>query len=222
MFKLLCNALARLLAGMLIIYVLLSVTAGTTDFPAGLLFMGILFVPMLLVGIYLFVNDPELLKKRLSSGEKEDTQKWVVALSGIMFLSSFVLAGLDFRFSWFQLPRTVTYIAAGVFLIGYALYFVVMKQNTYLSRTVEVQEHQQVISTGLYGVVRHPMYFATVIMFLSMPIVLGSVIALIPMLIYPFLLVARIKNEEKVLEEGLEGYKEYEKKVKYRLIPFIW
>ena len=222
MFKLLCSAIARLLAGILMISVLLSVTAGTMDFPAGRLFMLVLFVPMLLAGVFLFIKDPELLQKRLSSGEKEDTQKWVVALSGIMFISSFVLAGLDFRFNWFQLPKQATYITAGVFLVGYALYFVVMKQNAYLSRTVEVQENQQVISTGVYSVVRHPMYSATVIMFLAMPLVLGSVIALVPMLFYPFIIAARIKNEEKVLEEGLPGYTEYKEKVKYRLIPFVW
>ncbi|MBQ4464514.1 MAG: isoprenylcysteine carboxylmethyltransferase family protein, partial [Oscillospiraceae bacterium] len=183
---------------------------------------GILFIPMLLMGIVMLIKSPELLRKRLQNKETQAAQKGVVALSGLMFLAGFVLAGLDFRFGWLVLPKAVSVIAAVIFLAGYAMYAEVLRENAYLSRTVEVQAHQKVIDTGLYGVVRHPMYAATLLMFLSMPLVLGSVISLIVFLVYPAVIAVRIRNEEQVLREGLAGYADYQKRVKYRLVPFIW
>ncbi len=184
--------------------------------------MGLLFVPMLFLGVVLLAKAPDLLEKRLNDKEEEDEQKKVVGLSGLMFMAGFILCGLDFRWGWTDVPVAVTIMAAGVLLIGYGLYMEVMRENAYLSRTVEVQEGQKVIDTGLYGVVRHPMYIATVLMFLAMPLVLGSWIGFVIFLVYPFLTVKRIRNEEEVLEVGLEGYKEYKEKVKYRMIPFVW
>ena len=185
-------------------------------------FLGILFVPMFAAGIVMMVKNPELLKKRLNAKEKQQEQNLVVKLSGLMFLAGFIVAGLDFRFSWFVLPDWVSYATAGVFLLAYVFYAEVLRENTYLSRTIEVQENQKVIDTGLYGIVRHPMYSATILLFLSMPLVLGSAISFVIFLAYPVIIAMRIKNEEKVLEEGLEGYSEYKKKVKYRMLPFIW
>lgn len=184
--------------------------------------MGILFVPMLIAGLVMIFKRPQLLEKRLNAKETEDEQSLVVKLSGLMFLGGFIVAGLDYRFGWLPLPVGISIGAAVVFLIAYILYAIVLKENEYLSRTIEVQENQRVIDTGLYGIVRHPMYFATLLLFLAIPLVLGSMISFVIFLAYPFIIAKRINNEEKVLEEGLPGYKEYKQKVKYRLIPFIW
>ena len=220
--KLLINALTKFILGIVLIGALLFLPAGTWRYPNAWLFMALLFVPMLILGAVLFCKAPELLKKRLNSKEKENTQLGVVALSAIMFIASFVLAGLDFRFGWSHVPSWAVAVAAAVQLAAYILYAEVMRENAYLSRTVEVQQDQKVVDTGLYGIVRHPMYAATVLLYLAMPIVLGSWCALLVMLVYPILIVFRIRNEEKVLENGLAGYAEYKSKVKYRLIPFVW
>ena len=220
--KLLLSALTKFLAGLILMGLVLFLPAGTFDYPNAWLFLGLLFIPMLLLGVVLFVKAPELLEKRLQSKEKESTQKGVVAASGLMFIGSFVLAGLDFRFGWTNVPAWVVTVAAIVLLASYGMYGEVMRENAYLSRTVEVQANQKVIDTGLYGIIRHPMYTATIFLFLAIPVVLGSWIAFVVMLAYPAAIVARIGNEEKVLEEGLQGYTEYKKKVKYRLITFIW
>jgi len=220
--KLLISALTKFLAGLILMGLGLVLPAGTWNYPNAWLFLGLLFIPMLMLGVILFVKAPELLEKRLQSKEKESTQKGVVAVSGLMFLGSFVLAGLDFRFGWTNVPSWVVAVAAVVLLASYGMYGEVMRENAYLSRTVEVQENQKVIDTGLYGVIRHPMYTATIFLFLAMPVVLGSWLAFAVMLLYPVVIVARIGNEEKVLEEGLPGYMEYKKKVKYRLVPFVW
>ena len=220
--KLITKGIAFLLTGLVVMGALFFLSAGTMQYWNGWLMLGILFIPMLLMGLVLLVKDRSLLEKRLQLKEKQTTQKGVVALSGLMFLAGFVLAGLDFRFGWLPLPKAVSVIAAVIFLAGYGMYAEVLRENTYLSRTVEVQEDQKVIDTGLYGIVRHPMYTATLLMFLAMPLVLGSVIALAVFLAYPVIIIARLKNEEQVLEEGLKGYTEYKQKVKYRLLPFIW
>jgi protein-S-isoprenylcysteine O-methyltransferase Ste14 len=220
--KLLLKAIIKFLSGVLAVGLFLFLPAGTWYYPNGWLFCALLFVPMLFTGIWLFLKEPDLLSKRLNSKEQESEQKWVIALSSLMFVGGFVLCGLDFRFGWSHLPVAVVAVAAIVMLAGYMLYAFVMKQNAYLSRTVEVQENQKVISTGLYGIVRHPMYTATLLLFLSMPLVLGSFYAFLLFLIYPFVLVKRIKNEEAVLEKGLQGYTAYKQKVKYKIIPFIW
>lgn len=216
------RAIGKLLMGLLLLALLLFLPAWTLHYPQAWLFLGILFIPMILVGIVLFVKSPELLEKRLDAKEAESEQRTVVALSGLMFLAAFILAGLSFRFGWLMLPFPVSIAAAVVFLAGYAMYAEVLRENTYLSRTIEVQEDQKVIDTGLYGVVRHPMYLATVILFLAMPLILGSVLSFLIMLLYIPIIAKRIRNEEQVLEEGLPGYPEYKEKVKYRLIPFLW
>ena len=221
-FKLFVSAICKFLLGVVLIGALLFLPAGTLSFSYGWLLMGILFIPMFVAGIVMMIKNPKLLSIRLNAKEKEGEQKTVVKLSGLMFIAGFVLAGLDFRFGWLPLPPWVSVIGAVLFLAAYAIYAEVLRENTYLSRTIEVQEGQKVISTGLYGIVRHPMYSATLLLFTSMPIVLGSVIAIIPFLFYPLIIGKRIINEEKVLSEGLEGYIDYKKKVKYRLIPFIW
>ncbi|MBO5448737.1 MAG: isoprenylcysteine carboxylmethyltransferase family protein [Ruminococcus sp.] len=208
--------------GILIVGVLLFLPAGTFDYWQAWLFIAVLFIPMFFAGIVLIFKSPELLQKRLNASEEETEQKQVVALSGIMFLAAFIVAGLNIRFDWLILPEWVSYIAAVIFLFAYILYAEVLRENMYLSRTVEVQENQKVIDTGLYGVVRHPMYMATLFLFLSMPFVLGSVFSFLILLLYIPIIRKRIKNEEKVLEQGLKGYPEYEKKVKYRIIPYIW
>lgn len=220
--KLLLHALLKFIFGIAFMGAVLFLPAGTLQYSNAWLFMAILFVPMLLLGAVLFCKAPQLLKKRLNSKEKEKTQAWVIMLSSVMFLASFVLAGLDFRFGWSNIPRWGVVIAAVLQLAAYALYAEVMRENAYLSRTVEVQEDQKVVDTGLYGIVRHPMYAATVLLYLALPVVLGSWYAFLVMLLYPILIVFRIHNEEKVLEAGLAGYAEYKKKVKYRLIPFVW
>lgn len=220
--KLFFQALVKFFSGLVIISALLFIPAWTLLYWQAWLLIAILFIPMFAAGIVMMIKNPSLLKKRLNAKEEQSEQKTVVALSGIMFLAAFVSAGLNFRFGWIVLPDNVTYISAVIFLIAYVLYAEVMRENEYLSRTIEVQENQKVIDTGLYGIVRHPMYAVTLILFLSMPIVLGSVISFMIFLAYPFIIAGRIKNEEKVLEEGLAGYKEYKQKVKYRLVPFIW
>jgi len=219
---LLTQAFTKLLAGEVLLAVLVFLPAGTLKFANGWLFMGALFIPMLLIGIVLYVKAPDLLEKRLESKETESEQKAVVAVSGAMFLGGFIMAGLTYRFGWISFPKWAVIIGAVLFLLSYAMYGEVLRENAYLSRVIEVQKGQKVIDTGLYGIVRHPMYSATVLMFLSIPIMLGSVISFVIFLIYPIIIAMRIKNEEKVLEGGLEGYTEYKKKVKSRLIPFIW
>ena len=220
--KLLINALIKFLAGLILIGALLFLPAWTLCYPGAWLFIALLFIPMLIMGIVLFVKAPTLLEKRLDNKEKESTQKGVVALSGLMFPIGFVLSGLDYRFGWSHVPVWLVAVASILFLSGYAMYAEVMRENAYLSRTVKVQENQKLIDSGLYGIVRHPMYLATLLMFLPMPLILGSLWGLIPFALYPVIIVIRIINEEKVLTEGLSGYAEYKKKVKYRLIPFIW
>ncbi len=220
--KLLVNALVKFTVGILMLGVLIFLPAGTLAFSGGWLLLGLLFVPMLALGAVLFFRAKDLLRKRLDTKEKESTQKGVVAMSGLIFLGGFVLSGLDFRFSLSNVSKIAVIIASVLFLIGYALYAEVMRENAYLSRTIKVEENQKVIDTGLYGIVRHPMYLATILMFLSIPVILGSWWALLVFAWYPFILVVRIGNEEKVLEKELLGYTEYQNKVKYRLIPLIW
>ena len=220
--KLFLNALVKFLCGLLLVGLLLFLPAGTLHYPNGWLFAGLLFIPMLLLGGILLFRSPELLKKRLDHKEKESAQQWVVALSGLLFLAGFIIAGLDFRWGWSNVPVPVVAVASVVLLIAYALYAEVMRENAYLSRTVKIQEGQQVVDTGLYGIVRHPMYAVTIWLFLAIPLVLGSWFSLLCFLHYPILIIIRIRNEEKVLSEGLAGYEAYKKKVKYRLIPFIW
>ncbi len=220
--KLFFQALVKFFSGLVIISALLFIPAWTLLYWQAWLLIAILFIPMFAAGIVMMIKNPSLLKKRLNAKEEQSEQKTVVALSGIMFLAAFVSAGLNFRFGWIVLPDNVTYISAVIFLIAYVLYAEVMRENEYLSRTIEVQENQKVIDTGMYGIVRHPMYFTTVLLFLSMPLVLGSVISFAVMLFYFPIIIKRILNEEEVLEKGLSGYREYKKKVKYRLIPFIW
>ena len=216
------KAISRFAAGVIILAALLFLPAWTFRYPQAWLLLGILFVPMFIAGLVMMRFNPELLKKRLNAREQEAEQREVVAFSALMFLAAFILAALSFRFGWLMLPFPVSIAAAVVFLAAYALYAEVLRENTYLSRTVEVQEDQKVIDTGLYGIVRHPMYMATVLLFLAMPLVLGSVLSFLILLCYIPLIVKRIKNEEKVLEEGIPGYSEYQKKVRYRLIPFLW
>ena len=220
--KLFFLALAKFFCGVILMGVLLFVPAGSFRFMGAWLLLGILFIPMFAAGIVMMFKNPELLKKRLNAKEEQKEQKAVIALSGIMFLAAFIVAGLNFRFGWIILPDLVSYIAAGIFLLAYILYAEVLRENTYLSRTIEVQENQKVIDTGLYGIVRHPMYMSTLFLFLAMPLVLGSIISFAITLLYFPIIAKRIKNEEKVLEEGLPGYKEYKQKVRFRVIPFIW
>ena len=220
--KLLIQGLVKFLAGLVILGALLFIPAGTLAWPQAWRLLAILFIPIFIVGLVMMAKNPELLRKRLDAKEEEKEQKDVVKYSGLMFLAAFILAGLNFRFRWIVLPDWISRTAAVIFLISYGLYAEVMRENTYLSRTVEVQENQKVVDTGLYGIVRHPMYMSTLFLFLAMPLVLGSLISFLVMLLYIPLIAKRIRNEEKVLEEGLEGYKEYKQKVKYKVIPFIW
>ena len=220
--KLLLSALTKFLVGLVLVGVILFLPAGSFSFRGGWLFIALLFIPMIFLGAVLLVKAPDLLAKRLDAKEKEDTQKGVVALSGLLFLAGFIVAGLDFRFGWSHVPTWLVIVSSVVLLVSYALYAEVMRENAYLSRTIEVQEGQKVVSTGLYGIVRHPMYAVTVWLFLSIPLVLGSFWSLLCFSHYPILIIVRILNEEKVLTEGLDGYADYKKKVKYRLIPFIW
>lgn len=220
--KLLLQAIIKYLLGVVLVGVLIFLPAGTFSFFNGWLLMGILFVPMFLAGIVMMFKNPSLLKSRLNAKEKQKEQRTVVGLSGLMFLAGFIVAGLGFRFGWYVLPKGFSIAATVVFLVAYILYAEVLRENIYLSRTIEVQENQKVIDTGLYGIVRHPMYSVTLLLFLSMPIVLGSVYSFIIFMIYPFIIAKRIKSEEEFLEKELNGYREYRQKVKYRLIPFIW
>ena len=220
--ELFTKAISRFLTGIVLVAALLFLPAGTWNYPQAWLLMGILFVPMFIAGIIMLNKNPQLLKKRLNAKEEETEQRQVILLSGIMFLAAFISAGLSFRYQWLMLPFSTSIIAAIVFLIAYALYAEVLRENTYLSRTIEVQKDQKVIDTGLYGIVRHPMYMVTVLLFLAMPLVLGSLISFAFMLLYIPIIVKRIRNEELVLAKGLPGYIEYMEKVKYRLIPFIW
>lgn len=220
--KLLLSALTKYIMGLLLVGALLFVPAGTLDFVNGWLFIVLLFVPMLILGAVLFIKSPELLKKRLDTKEKENTQKGVVALSALLFLAGFIVAGLDHRFGWTQVPRWCVLLSSVILLVSYVLYAEVMRENAYLSRTIKVQEDQKVIDKGLYSIVRHPMYAVTIWLFLSIPVILGSWWALLCFLPYVAVIVIRITNEEKVLEAGLEGYSDYKKRVKYRIIPFVW
>ena len=219
---LLIKALTKFLFGIIVLGVLLFLPAGSFLYWQGWLLMGILFVPMFVAGIVLFVRSPELLRKRLNSKEKEAEQKSVVAMSGLLFIAAFVIAGLNWRFGWWMLPDWVAWVSAFLFLASYLLYAEVLRENTYLSRTIEVQDGQKVIDTGLYGIVRHPMYMSTTVIFLTMPLVLGSPISFLVMLGYIPVIAKRISNEEAVLEKGLEGYKDYKKKVRYKMIPLLW
>ena len=220
--KLFISAITKFLLGVLLVGLLIFLPAGTFDYIQGWILMAILFVPMFCAGIVMMIKNPGLLASRLDAKEKRGKQSAVVKLSGLMFLCGFIVAGLGVRFGWFMLPMPICILAATLFIIAYILYAEVLRENTYLSRTIEVQEDQKVIDTGLYGIVRHPMYSATLLLFLSMPLVLGSVWSFLIFLAYPFIIAARLKDEEKFLEEELEGYREYKEKVKYRLIPFIW
>lgn len=220
--KIFIQAIAKFLLGIVLVGVLLFLPAGTFSFFNGWLFMGILFVPMFLAGIIMMFKNPGLLKSRLNAKEKQQDQSLVVKLSGLMFLAGFIVAGLGVRFGWYTLPMPVVIVATILFLGAYILYAEVLRENTYLSRTIEVQENQKVIDTGLYGIVRHPMYSVTLILFLSMPLVLGSIYSFFIFLAYPFIIAKRIKGEEAFLEKELNGYREYKQKVKYRLIPYIW
>ena len=220
--KLFISAILKFSLGAVLVGLLIFLPAGTFAYFNGWLFMGILFVPMFLAGLVMMAKNPKLLESRLDAKEKETEQSLVVKLSGLMFLAGFIVAGLGVRYGWYTLPKPVVIVFAVVFLIAYILYAEVLRENTYLSRTIEVQEGQKVIDTGLYGIVRHPMYSVTLLLFLSMPLVLGSIYSFVIFLVYPFIIAKRIKHEEEFLEKELNGYKEYKQKVKYRLIPFIW
>lgn len=220
--KLLTEALLKFSCGLLLVGLLLFLPAGTLAYPCGWLLMGILFVPMLVAGFVMLAKSPEFLKKRLDAREKQKAQKGVLGFSGLMFVAGFVVAGLDFRFGWSKMPGWVTVLGAVLFLVAYGLYAEVMRENAYLSRTVKVEQGQTVVDTGLYGIVRHPMYAVTLLLFLVIPLVLGSWYALIAFAFYPVIIVARLKDEEALLARELPGYTAYQQKVKYRLIPFIW
>lgn len=216
------EAISKFILGVVLVGVLIFLPAGTLLFTNGILLMTLLFCPMFFAGLFLMAKNPDLLKKRLLSREKEKEQTLVVKLSGLMFILGFAVAGLGYRFGWYMLPKSVVIVSSVLFLVSYILYAEVMRENAYLSRTVEVFENQKVISTGLYGIVRHPMYTATLVLFLSMPLILGSLYSFAVFLIYPFIIAKRIKNEEEVLERELEGYTEYKQKVKWRLIPLVF
>ena len=220
--KLLLQAVIKYTIGLLLVMLLLFLPAGTIYYWNGWLFIGLLFIPMFFLGAVLLVKAPKLLEKRLKNKEVESDQKQVIGLSLIMFIAGFLLSAFDFRFQWTSVSMIIVVVASVILLVSYGLYAEVMRENAYLSRTVEIQEEQKVIDTGFYGIVRHPMYFSTVLLFLSIPLVLGSYIGFAIFLCYPFLLVKRIKNEEEVLEKGLKGYDKYKEKVKWRLIPFVW
>ena len=220
--RLFIQAMTKFLGGVVLVGLLLFLSAGSLRYWQAWLLIGILFVPMLMAGLVMMGRNPDLLRKRLDAREKESEQNTVVALSGLLFIASFAVAGLNWRFQWWVLPNWTVWVAAGLFLLSYLLYAEVLRENTYLSRTIEVQENQKVIDTGLYGIVRHPMYMASTVLFLAMPLVLASPISFFIMLGYLPVIAKRIRNEEKVLEEGLEGYSEYKKKVKYRILPLIW
>ena len=220
--KLFTQAMSKLLAGIISVGLLIFLPAGTILFKNGWLFMGILFLPMFIAGLVMIAKCPELLKKRLDTKEKQQEQKAIIALSGLMFIAGFIVAGLTFRFDWYTLPQSIVTVGVIAFLLGYLIYAEVLRENKYLSRTISVQKNQKVVDSGLYRIVRHPMYSATLLLFLSIPIILGSIFSFFIFLIYPFIIAKRIKYEEMFLEKELEGYSEYKNKVKYRLIPFVW
>lgn len=220
--KLFAQALIKFVLGLILVGILVFVPAGTLYFSQGWLFIGILFIPVFIAGIVMMLKNPKLLQRRLDAKEKSGEQSLVVKLSGLMFLAGFIMAGLNYRFDWYVLPWGVSMGAAALFLLAYLLYAEVLRENTYLSRTIEVQEDQKVIDTGLYGIVRHPMYSATLLLFLAIPLILGSVISFIIFLAYPLIIAKRIRHEESFLEQELKGYSDYKDKVKYRMIPFIW
>ena len=220
--KLFLEAIIKYIFGILIVGGLLFIPARSFEFCNAWLFMALLFLPMLIVGIILMIKNPELLRKRLNAKEQENEQKWVLLFSGLMFMTGFIVAGLNYRYKWIVMPNITTVLSSILFIIAYILYAEVLRENTYLSRTIEIQENQKVIDTGLYGIVRHPMYASTILLFLAIPLILGSVISFITFLIYPVIIGRRIKNEEKILERDLKGYKEYKEKVKYKVIPFVW
>ena len=220
--KLFFAAIIKFLLGVVSIGSLIFIPAGTIEYWNGWLFMGLLFIPMFIAGIVLMAKNPDLLRRRLNSKEKEIEQKQVILFSGLMFLSGFILAGLNYRLGWIELPKAVVICASILFIIAYILYAEVLRENTYLSRTIEVQKNQKVVDTGLYGIVRHPMYAVTILLFLTIPLMLGSIISFGIFCVYPILIAKRIKNEEAVLEKELDGYIEYKKKVKYKVLPFIW
>ena len=219
---LLLQSITKYLLGVIFLGTLLFLPAGSFHFWQGWLLMGILFVPMFIVGLVMMARNPGLLRKRLNAKEKENEQKTVVAVSGLLFITAFVVAGLNWRFDWWVLPEWISWVAAILFLASYFMYAEVLRENTFLSRTIEVQEKQEVIDTGLYGIVRHPMYSSTTVLFLTMPLVLGSLISFIIMLGYIPVIAKRIRNEEAVLEKGLVGYEAYKRRVKYKMIPFVW
>ena len=220
--KLFSQALSKFLFGLIIISLLLFIPAGTLNYPNAWLFLALLFIPMFIAGIIMLIKSPELLKKRLNAKEEENEQKIVILISGAIFLLAFIIAGLNFRFKWSELPQIVIIASSIIFLLSYIMYAEVLRENIYLSRTVEVSENQKVVDSGLYGLVRHPMYTSTIFLFLSMPLILGSLFSFVIMLIYPIIIFFRIKNEEKFLESKLDGYKDYKDKVNYKIIPFIW
>ena len=220
--ELFIQAITKFALGVILVGLLVFLPAGSIVFKNGWLFMGTLFIPISLAGIVMMIKNPELLKKRLNAKEEQEEQSLVVKLSGLMFIAGFIVAGLNFRFDWYMFPKGVSIGATVIFLVAYLLFAEVLRENTYLSRTIEVQENQKVIDTGLYSIVRHPMYSVTLLLFLTMPLILGSVHSFLIFLVYPFIIAKRIKNEEQLLEKELEGYCEYKQKVKYRLIPFIW
>lgn len=220
--KLMVEAFTKFICGLLMVGLLIFLPAGTLSYPCGWLLVGLLFLPMLIAGFVMLAKSPEFLKKRLDAKEKQGTQKGVVAFSGLMFIAGFVVAGLDFRFGWSAMPPWVVITASVLFLVAYALYAEVMRENAYLSRTIKVEEGQTVVDTGLYGIVRHPMYAVTILLFLMMPLVLGSWYALIVFAFYPAIIIARLKDEEKLLTKELPGYLEYKQKVKYRILPYVW
>ena len=220
--KLLIQAITKFLVGLLIVGLLIFIPANSLKYWNGWLFMGLLFIPMFIAGIILLFKNPKLLKSRLNAKEKEQEQKAVLIYSSIMFITGFIVSGLNYKYKWIELPNIIVIISSIIFIIAYILYAEVLRENTFLSRTIEVKDNQKVIDTGLYGIVRQPMYAITIILFLSMPLILNSLISFIIFLMYPFIIIKRIKNEEEVLEKELKGYKEYKQKVKYRLIPFIW
>lgn len=219
---LLKDGIIKITAGIVLMGLLLFLPAGTLQWADGWLLMAILFVPMFFAGVLMYFKAPDLLKSRLSAKETQSEQKDVIRYSGLMFIAAFVIAGLNYRFQWIMMPRAIVWIGVVIFLLAYCFFGEVLRENRYLSRTIEVQDGQTVVDTGLYGIVRHPMYTATVLLFLSMPLVLNSIISFVIMLVYIPIIVKRIKNEEVVLEQELNGYKEYKQKVRYRLIPFIW
>ena len=220
--KLFIQAIIKYVFGVLIVGGLLIIPANSFEYWNGWLFMGLLFIPMFIAGIVLMIKNPELLRKRLNAKEQENEQKLVLLFSGLMFIVGFIVAGLNYKYKWIEMPNIIVIISSILFIIAYILYAEVLRENTYLSRTIEVQENQKVIDTGLYGIVRHPMYAVTILLFLTMPLILGSIISFIIFLIYPIIIGKRIKNEERVLEKNLKGYVEYKKKVKYKVIPFVW